>query len=107
MNEQTWQVLQENGVSEETPLALDFSYAAPGRSAAEQLRDFLTEETDYAVSVQPQKKGLLSKTWSVQGTTRPTPVSLDILNDWVRWMVAAGAEKGGCIFDGWGALAPG
>jgi hypothetical protein len=49
---------------------------------------------------------LSKKQWSVTGSTQPTPVSLDILHRWVGWMVAAGAENGGCDFDGWGAEAP-
>ena len=48
--------------------------------------------------------GLLKKkTWAVSGTTQETEVSLEILDDWVRWMVAAGEANGGCDFDGWGA----
>ncbi len=42
----------------------------------------------------------------VIGKTQPTTVSLDILNEWVRSMVLAGAEKGPCEFDGWGAEVP-
>ncbi len=50
------------------------------------------------------KKGVLSmKAWSVSGSTQPTAVSLDILNEWIQWMVSAGAANGGCEFDGWGA----
>jgi hypothetical protein len=49
---------------------------------------------------------LAKKQWSVTGSTQPTVVSLDILNQWVGWMVGAGAENGGCEFDGWGAQAP-
>jgi hypothetical protein len=42
------------------------------------------------------------KRWVVTGTTQPTKVSLDILNDWVESMVAAGFDRD-CAFDGWGA----
>jgi hypothetical protein len=28
-------------------------------------------------------------------------LSLEALNEWVRWMVLAGYETGGCKFDGW------
>ena len=59
------------------------------------------------VDVHGKKDGMLSKKqWSVTGSTQPTAVSLDILNQWVGWMVVAGAENGGCEFDGWGAEAP-
>lgn len=104
MNPQTWAALQEHGVDESTMLRLDFFYVAPGQAEAEALGGFLREETDYDVDVHSIKKGMLSKKqWSVTGTTQPTAVSLDILDQWVDWMVSAGAENGGCEFDGWGA----
>jgi len=107
MNLQTWAALQEHGVDESTEVRLDFFYVASGQSEAEALGGFLRRETDYEVDVHAVKKGLLSKRqWSVTGSSQPTPVSLDILNAWVGWMVAAGAENGGCDFDGWGAQVP-
>ena len=48
---------------------------------------------------------LSKRQWSVTGTTKPT-TSLDILNQWVQRMVVAGAQNGGCDFDGWGAGVP-
>lgn len=107
MNPRTWAALQEHGVDEASELRLDFFYVAPGQGEAEALGEFLRRETDYEVDVHTIKKGMLSKKqWSVTGSTQPTRVSLDILNQWVGWMVAAGAENGGCEFDGWGAQAP-
>jgi hypothetical protein len=51
--------------------------------------------------------GLLAKpSWTVEGKTQPTAASLEILNDWVTWMVGAGAEHGACEFDGWGTQPP-
>lgn len=38
------------------------------------------------------------------GQSQPTELSLDILEDWTVWMVAAGAKYGACRFDGYGAL---
>ena len=106
MNSQTWAALQEHGVTESSELRLDFFYVAPGESEGEALAQFLRAETDYDVEVRSAKKGMLSKKqWSVTGSTQPTKVSLEILNQWVGWMVAAGAENGGCEFDGWGAQA--
>ena len=52
-----------------------------------------------------QTGGLCPQDWEVTGTTQPTKVSLEILDEWVAWMVAAGFEHGGCRFDGWGTLA--
>jgi hypothetical protein len=107
MNPQTWAMLQEHGVDESTELTLDFFYDAPGEAEAQALATFLCEETDYDVAVDANKKRMLSKKeWSVTGSTQPTKASAEILDQWVRWMVTAGAENGGCEFDGWGAKVP-
>ncbi|MDP2710096.1 MAG: hypothetical protein Q8O56_02665 [Solirubrobacteraceae bacterium] len=37
------------------------------------------------------------------GTTQPAQISLELLDDWVDWMIAAGAAEGPCAFDGWAA----
>jgi len=104
MNRQTWQALQEHGVTEESTLRLDFFYVAPGEQQANALATFLREETDYDVTVSSSGGGFLKKkAWAVNGSTRETAISLAILDDWVRWMVAAGEANGGCEFDGWGA----
>jgi hypothetical protein len=39
--------------------------------------------------------------------TQPTPVSLEVVDAWTAWMVAAGAQAGPCAFDGWSARTPG
>jgi hypothetical protein len=106
MNPRTWAALNEHGVDESTELRLDFFYVSPGQTEAEALGEFLRRETDYEVSVHNIKKGmLLKKQWIVTGSTQPTAVSLDILDQWVSWMVVAGADNGACEFDGWGAQA--
>ena len=46
------------------------------------------------------------KGYGVTGTTQPTAVDLETLNEWVTWMVLAGHENGNCKFDGWGAAVP-
>ena len=107
MNPDTWAALREHGVDDSTKLRLDFFYVAPGEAEAEALGVFLRAETDYTVDVHSMKDGLLSKKrWSVTGSTQLTTVSLDVLDQWVSWMVGAGAKNGGCEFDGWGGQAP-
>jgi hypothetical protein len=102
MNVQTWNVLRQHGVTEQTDLRLDFSYEAPTRAAADKLVKLLQDETDYALA-EPTPAGT---GYLVSGTTRETQVSLDILNQWVDWMHAAGRQSDGCEFDGWGAQVP-
>lgn len=106
MNKDSWQALRDHGVDEWSELRLDFFYDAPGEPQAESLAAFIREETDYEVDAGGQEAGLLKKkSWTVSGTTQPTTVSLEILDQWVDWMVAAGFEHG-CEFDGWGAQVP-
>jgi hypothetical protein len=100
MNQQTWRTLQKHGVTVSTQLCLEFLYRAPDRAAAQELKDLLEHETDYDVRVQ-SSGSLLRKQWSVSGTTRPTTISPEILDQWVDWMVTAGFEHR-CEFDGWG-----
>jgi hypothetical protein len=100
-----WARFQEHGL-DEAELRLGFIYLAPGEDEAQQLAGFLRSETDYEVEVRSQRRRKLAKPeWLVVGATQPTAVSLDLLNDWVEWMVAAGAAKGPCAFDGWAAQA--
>ena len=106
MNSQTWARLQELGIDESAELRLDFFYDAPGEAEAKALADFLRRETDYDVDFESTREEEHSdEQWSVSGSTQPTTVSLAILDQWVSWMVTAGAENGGCKFDGWGAVA--
>jgi hypothetical protein len=105
MNRQSWLALQEHGMTEESELRLDFFYVSPSEQQANALRAFIQDETDYDVRVGSNGGGLLKKkNWLVTGSTQPTQASQDILDQWVRWMVAAGFEHG-CEFDGWGAEA--
>ena len=100
MNRQTWTVLQQHGVTQQSQLRLDFSYNAPSRDAAETLIAMIHEQTDYDVRVD-SSGSFLRRKWRVEGTTQPTAISPEILDQWVTWMVTAGKERV-CDFDGWG-----
>lgn len=101
MNEETWRALQKHGVRESTELRLDFSYNAPDEASAKSLKTVLEDETDYEVTISSNGR-MLRKKWSVQGSTQQTPVSKEIIDQWVDWMVTAGLHQN-CEFDGWGA----
>jgi hypothetical protein len=105
MNAPTWAALQEHGADAASVLTLEYFYRPSGQAEAEQLAAFLRTDTDYDVDVVSQNRGLFGNGFSVLGKTQPAGVSLEILNDWVRWMVIAGVENGPCEFDGWGAQA--
>jgi hypothetical protein len=99
-NMQIWGELQQQGAGDEPELRLTFAYVAPGEAEAEQLAAFLEAETDYELHV--RRRGRIGgRRWFVAGATQPAPVSLDTLDAWTGWMIAAGAQHGQCAFDGW------
>jgi hypothetical protein len=57
MTRQSWEALQEHGVTEDTDLRLDFLYYAPNEQAARALAAFLDGETDYDVMVESSGGG--------------------------------------------------
>ena len=106
MNRATWSALVERGVGPETMLVLEFAFRAPGEREARSLVSMLQGETDYEVAALSSKTSVLSRrSWEVTGKTSPTAVSLEILDQWVGWMVAAGSSNS-CEFDGWGTAIP-
>ena len=102
-NPEIWAQFMEQEIDDE-PMRLGFIYLSPGMVEAEQLAGFLREQTDYEVEVRAQRSdGEAESQWLVVGGTQPTELSLELLDDWVEWMVAAGAAEGPCAFDGWAA----
>lgn len=100
MNPTTFGRLTELGLTPETLVRLDFAYECPNEPAAQALLQFLRADTDYDFTVTRESDVEL------RGTTQPTAITLDILNQWVFWMCRAGVEHGDCIFDGWGTSTP-
>jgi hypothetical protein len=99
-NIRIWGELLEQGVTEGTEMGLIFVCLAPGEAEAKGLRGFLSGETDYELHVRRQGR-IGKREWFVAGATRPAPMSLDTLNQWAEWMIAAGAANGPCAFRGW------
>ncbi|CAN5268188.1 hypothetical protein BH20ACT16_BH20ACT16_13730 [soil metagenome] len=102
-NRDIWAGLQEHVADKK--LRLGFIYLATGAPEAQALVDFMRVETDYEVAARPRPRDGSDdeQSWLVIGTTQPTPVTLDMLDEWVEWMIAAGAAEGPCAFDGWAA----
>lgn len=102
-NREVWAGLREHGLEDGSELRLGFVYVSPGAAEADQLVAFLREETDYEVSARerPGDDAEADPDWVVIGATQPTPVTLELLDDWCEWMIAAGAAEGPCAFDGW------
>jgi hypothetical protein len=99
-----WNQLGKLGITEETELVLGFVFLAPDEAAARRLIGFLEQETDYEVQARSTGRGRNAQ-WVVAGVTQPAAVSLETINAWVEWMVAAGVANGPCAFDGWTARA--
>lgn len=91
-NEQTWNALVRLGVGVGTQLELAFAYGTAGSEADRELARFLQRETEYTIAIEPQ---------GVAGATPPMAASPAALGEWVKRMVLAGHEHGGCVFDGW------
>jgi hypothetical protein len=100
-NRAIWKRLGELGIDEQTQLRLGFTYLAAGEQEAERLAAFLGEETDYELQVRERPTDGAEQEWLVLGATQPTTVTLETLDAWVEWMIAAGAAEGPCAFDGW------
>ena len=94
--------LREHGLTDETQLRLGFVYLAPGEEEAQRLAAFLEQETDYNIEARRRRKGWLEEPeWLVGGATQPAPLTLETIDAWTEWMIAAGAAHGPCAFDGW------
>ncbi len=96
MNRLTFQRLQELGLSPDDELKLDFAFVANDEQSVRALATYMTMETDYEIRVEVNE-GM----WSLNGTTQATQITLEILDEWVKWMADAGVRNG-CEFDGWG-----
>jgi len=112
-NREIWAELREQGIGDGSELRLGFLYVSAGVAEADQLVAFLSQETDYDLQARvrpdqdddadPEAEADSDADWVVIGTTQPTPVTLELIDDWCEWMIAAGAAEGPCAFDGWAA----
>jgi hypothetical protein len=105
MNPRTWSALEQRGVGARTLLVIEFSFTAPGRRAARELVKVLGERTNFSARVVAEGPRL-RRHWRVVGHTQPSTASVEMLNDWVTFMVTLGAQHGACRFDGWGVSVP-
>jgi hypothetical protein len=105
MNPRTWSALEERGVDARTLLIIEYSFTAPSRRAARDLVKVLRERTNFTAEVLAEGPRL-KRHWRIVGHTQPATASVEMLNDWVTFMVTLGAKHGACRFDGWGVKVP-
>jgi hypothetical protein len=105
MNPRTWSALEERGVDARTLLVIEYSFTAPGRREAKALVTVLRARTNFTSDVIAEGPRLRRR-YRVVGHTQPATASVEMLNDWVTFMVTLGAKHGACRFDGWGVKVP-
>jgi hypothetical protein len=79
-NKQTWKVLTEKGITEQSSVRLDFFYYAPTKDAADHLVGLLRHETDYEISPLRSEGPFWRKRWSVSGSTQAILTRLSLLD---------------------------
>ena len=105
MNPRTWAALEERGIDTRTLLVIEYSFTAPGRRQARELETVLRARTNFSSEVISEGPRLRRR-WRLVGHTQPATASVEMLNDWVTFMVTLGAKHGACRFDGWGVKVP-
>lgn len=93
-NRRTWAALERLGVREGAELPLHFYFETAGEEADSKLAEFLRSECGYKVEREPE---------GLAGTTPPMRVGPAAIDDWVRGLLYAGYQNGGCAFAGWTA----
>jgi hypothetical protein len=101
-DESLWRMWREDGVTETTPLAVDFYFYAVKKDAAEQIADFLRKCGLTKVEVKSTRTLLILRGWEISGVEEGT-WSLEKLQDRSRRYVRL-AEIWSATFDGCGAL---
>jgi hypothetical protein len=96
-NRQTWAALRRLGVREGTVLPLHFCFESGGPEADRKLASFL-QAGGYRVVLGSDV---------LDGWTPPMVLGLEAIDDWVRTMLYAGYQHGGCAFAGWTATVSG
>jgi hypothetical protein len=93
-NARTWAALRRLGVWPGTNLQLMFRFETAGSEADCELAEFLRRHAGYKVVI--DREGII-------GWTPPMALDRPALDDWVRMLLYASYEHGGCVFGGWSA----
>jgi hypothetical protein len=101
MSGQTLDALRKAGLNDEMRVSLEFLFVAPTEPKAVALMRHL--ETNDCLNLTLEKIGtFLSRKWLVKGQTHPTPLNVQLIAQWLPWIVVQGMVHD-CEFDGWGA----
>jgi hypothetical protein len=101
MSGQTLDALHKAGLNDEMRVCLEFLFVAPTEPKALALLGHL--ETNDCLNLSVKKSGgVFSRKWLVTGQTHPTPLNVQVIAQWLPWIVVQGIAHD-CEFDGWGA----
>src|SRR5215475_11467061 len=103
-NEALWHAWSEEGVTENTPLAVDFNFYATTQEAANRLAEALRESDFQKVQVRATRTLFIFKGWKVWMIKDGT-WSLNKLQDLTRTLCRL-AEACHCRLEGCGAMMP-
>ena len=103
-DEALWRAWREEGVTERTPLAVDFNFYATSEGAAKSLAGALRREGFEKVEVRTTRTVWIFKGWTVWVVHHGT-WSLDRLQDRTRAFYELGARHS-CRLEGCGAMMP-
>jgi hypothetical protein len=101
MSGQTLDALRRAGLRDDTMLKLDFWFNAPSVGAAKSLAAHLADNGCLEMGFE-KAAGFFSGKYTVKGKTQDTQVTVQILGEWLPWIVVQGIIHD-CEFDGWGA----
>jgi hypothetical protein len=99
----TLDALRRAGLTDERETQIDFFFNAPNEASAKALVAHLAKNDCLDLKVE-KSGGFLSRKFSVAGKTHPTVVTVQVLAQWIPWIVVQGITHN-CEFDGWGAEA--
>jgi hypothetical protein len=97
----TLDALHRAGLKHDREIQIEFFFNAPNQASADALVSHL-EKNDCLDLKLEWSGGFLSRKFSVAGKTHPTVVTVEVLAQWIPWMVIQGVTHD-CEFDGWGA----
>ena len=86
MTGQTLDALRAAGLTDDKQIQLDFFFVAPDETAAKALISHLQDNDCLNLSSE-KVGGFLSRKWVVKGQTHPTQVTVQVLAQWLPWMV--------------------
>jgi hypothetical protein len=101
-NEELWNLRQDNGITEQTPLAVDFQFISKEKESAAAFSALL-EKRGFEVTLHEPGELIAGKYRNVTATS-PTQIwTLEKLNNQAKELKEL-AEKHGCTIDGIGAM---